>query len=455
MRAGIYARISLDKSGTALGVQRQEELCRERAAQRGWDVVEVYVDNDLSASSGKSRPAYERLLADLEAKKIDAVVTYAWDRITRRMAELVPFLDMQKRLGFEIANISAGDVDLSTSAGRTNALILGSIAQGEAERIGERVRAQKAQRAAMGIPHKGRHRLYGYDENWNIIEDEALIIKEAFVRRARGESITSICKDLNKRGIKTVSGNDWRSGTLSVTLTKPVYAGKIDFKGEIVADSIYSDIVDFELFTNAQTELANAKVGTNARKYLLSGILICSHCLTQMKGNPHNNMYRCAANYGGCGRISVRIKIADRWALFKAMEKHHEKPQEPISDARNYDAELDALNKKLGHVRKLAIDEILDTPSAAKEVKEIQAKINEVTKAKAKSGPKLSGPMKSYFDFYRSSLSQKRVFMGEYITNIKVGPSISRGNQPFNPARFEFFYTDGSSEVPDISQSLG
>ncbi len=455
MRAGIYARISLDKTGTALGVQRQEELCRERAAQRGWDVVEVYVDNDLSASSGKVRPAYERLLADLEAKRIEAVVTYAWDRITRRMAELVPFLDMQKRLGFEISNISAGDIDLSTSAGRTNALILGSIAQGEAERIGERVKAQKSQRASMGIPHKGRHRIYGYDANWNRIEDEALIIKEAFARRARGESVTSICKSFQERGIKTVSGKEWRSGTLSVTLTKPVYAGKVSFKGEIVADSIYPAIVDFDLWTNAQSELANAKAGTNARRYLLSGSLICSHCFTQMKGNPSNDMYRCAANYGGCGRISVRIKIADQWALFKAMGKHHEKPPQPVSGIRNYDAELDALDKKLAHVRKLAVDEILDTPTASKEVKEIQGKINEVTKARAKSRPKLSGPMRSYLEFHRSSLSQKRVFIGEYITNIKIGPAISRGNQPFNPARFEFFYTDGTSEVPDIAESLG
>ena len=63
-RVAIYARLSLDRDATGLGVARQEEECREYAAVRGWVVGEVYVDNDISATSGKRRPEFERLLAD-------------------------------------------------------------------------------------------------------------------------------------------------------------------------------------------------------------------------------------------------------------------------------------------------------------------------------------------------------------------------------------------------------
>lgn len=72
--AGIYVRISSDPDGTALGVERQARDCQELARSRGWRVASVYEDNDVSATRGKPRPAYARLLADLRAARIDAVV---------------------------------------------------------------------------------------------------------------------------------------------------------------------------------------------------------------------------------------------------------------------------------------------------------------------------------------------------------------------------------------------
>ncbi len=72
--AAIYARISSDQDGRGLGVQRQVEDCRKLASERKWVVAEEYVDNDVSAYSGKARPAYRRMLADLAAGERDAVI---------------------------------------------------------------------------------------------------------------------------------------------------------------------------------------------------------------------------------------------------------------------------------------------------------------------------------------------------------------------------------------------
>lgn len=72
--AAIYARISKDMYGEFLGVRRQEDLCRELADKKNWPVGEVYVDNDISAYQGKRRPAYGRMLSDLESGHRDAVI---------------------------------------------------------------------------------------------------------------------------------------------------------------------------------------------------------------------------------------------------------------------------------------------------------------------------------------------------------------------------------------------
>jgi DNA invertase Pin-like site-specific DNA recombinase len=77
-RAAIYTRISSDREGAGLGVERQEADCRALAEQLGWEIVAVHSDNDLSAYSGKPRPGYEALLADLRADVADAVI--CWHR---------------------------------------------------------------------------------------------------------------------------------------------------------------------------------------------------------------------------------------------------------------------------------------------------------------------------------------------------------------------------------------
>lgn len=91
--AAIYARISSDVEGSGLGVTRQLEDCRKLAESLGWSVAEEYVDNDLSAYSGKVRPGYERMLADLRDGERDAVIVYHVDRLTRRPIELEQFLE--------------------------------------------------------------------------------------------------------------------------------------------------------------------------------------------------------------------------------------------------------------------------------------------------------------------------------------------------------------------------
>src|SRR5690554_1503754 len=95
----VYARISQDRSGDELGVRRQLEDCRVEAERRGWTVAQEYVDDDVSAYSGKKRPAYEQMLTDLAEGRRDAVMVWHMDRLHRRPIELERFFEVCTRAG--------------------------------------------------------------------------------------------------------------------------------------------------------------------------------------------------------------------------------------------------------------------------------------------------------------------------------------------------------------------
>src|SRR5689334_5857294 len=117
VRAGIYARISSDREGDGLGVARQVEDCERLAQRKGWQVVGMYVDDDVSAWGGKKRPQYLRILEDLGARTIDGLLVYDLDRLHRQPRELEAFIDLCQRLQLtNVASVS-GDIDLTRSDG--------------------------------------------------------------------------------------------------------------------------------------------------------------------------------------------------------------------------------------------------------------------------------------------------------------------------------------------------
>src|SRR4051812_6879657 len=97
IRAGVYARISSDREGDNLAVGRQLADCEQLADSRGWQIVERYIDADISAWTGKRRPDYERLLSDIDDGLIDAVVVYHADRLHRHPRELEDFILLTDR----------------------------------------------------------------------------------------------------------------------------------------------------------------------------------------------------------------------------------------------------------------------------------------------------------------------------------------------------------------------
>lgn len=131
VRVGVYARTAYDGDGDGLAVRRQVAEGERFAAEKGWDVVETYVDNGISAKY-PSRPAFERMLSDIRAGRLDAIIASDLDRLTRRSVELMDLLDLCERHGVKHLATVRGDA--------ATAFIKGVAADEEVQKILQRVR---------------------------------------------------------------------------------------------------------------------------------------------------------------------------------------------------------------------------------------------------------------------------------------------------------------------------
>ena len=208
MRAALYARISHDALNEGLGVERQMADCRALAERRGWEVVAEHVNKHQrqhrfnQAAPGLRRPAGRG--ARRGGRGGGRLLQLPADPPG---AEYLDLIDLHRATGVDFKTCVSGDADLSTADGRAVALTLATWDQAEAERTSERVRRQAADRAARGRPHRGRYRTIGFDEYWQVVEEEAAVVREIFERRASGESSTSIARDLNDRGLRATSAS--------------------------------------------------------------------------------------------------------------------------------------------------------------------------------------------------------------------------------------------------------
>lgn len=298
-RAAIYVRISNDKAGAGLGVQRQEADCRAVAARLGWAVAEVIDDNDLSAyDRRKGRPGYKRLLAGLRSGEFTAVIAWHADRLHRRTAELEQFLDLIESTGAKVATVQGGDLDLSSPDGRMTAKLLATIAQREIEHGRERMIRAKAQAAASGQWRGGR-RPYGYeDDGVTIREDEAATIRYAATQVLAGRSMRALTAEVNAAGARTTTGKPFTGTTLRVVLLRARNAALIEHKGEVIGAAAWPPILDEDTWRAVVGILTDPARITNTgdgSPNLLTGVATCGVCgLACQAGKSRDlTVYRC------------------------------------------------------------------------------------------------------------------------------------------------------------------
>jgi site-specific DNA recombinase len=310
-RAGLYLRLSQDRSGESIGIDRQQELCEKLVADRGWTVADTYTDRDRSAYSGQRRPEYDRLLADVRAGTVTALVAVDQDRIARRLSELAPLLDLLREHDVPIVTTS-GDLDSTTSDGRLKLHILGSVAEHESGKKSERLLRQREQAARLGSYHGGR-RPYGYEaDGVTARKDEAKVIRDAVRRFLAGQSLLSIAARLNERRVPTANGCEWRVSTLRMLMTSPRLAGRRTFRGKDVGPAQWPSIVAYEDHLRVRRLIADPRIVKRGRppSRLLSSFVKCGLCGGVMHVSPNGDRgprYSCTKNPGmdNCGHLVV------------------------------------------------------------------------------------------------------------------------------------------------------
>lgn len=285
IRAYAYCRISLDSTGEALGVQRQLEACEKYITLRGWSFEGSYIDNSVSATNGKRRPEYERMLEDVHSGQVQAITVVRMDRLLRRPVELETFIELNESLGLILATTD-GELDLSTSAGRVVARILASLARQEVEVKSARQKSGHDQRAQRGLPWATR-RPFGFEAN--AVDHhpiEAGILKDAYRRLLIGESQSEIARHLTSI-ITTTVGNAWTQSTVRMVLMKPRNAGLLAHNGVVVGPGVWEPIVSEETWRLAVARMTSGRQpGGGAIKHLLIGAAYCGVC-----GGPARTAY--------------------------------------------------------------------------------------------------------------------------------------------------------------------
>jgi DNA invertase Pin-like site-specific DNA recombinase len=312
-QAGIYVRISSDPDGTRLGVERQLEDCRARCDSDGWVVVDVYEDNDRSAYRGKPRPEYRRMLGDIEAGRIDAVVVWALDRLTRRPREWEEFFDITDRAGDVAFATISGERDLSDPGDLMMVRLEGVLAARESTDKSKRHIRKALQLAEAGKVGGGGRRPFGFEPDRKTIrESEAVLIREAAKRLLAGESQGSVLREWEAQGVVTPTGGPWRYSTFRRMMQRPRLAGLREHQGEVIGPAEWEAIITPETHERLRVRLKGTgkhRVNRERLYMLTGGPVVCGRCgaaLIAARRDGKRTMV-CPSGPGkpGCGRISI------------------------------------------------------------------------------------------------------------------------------------------------------
>ena len=299
-RCAIYTRKSVDEGleqeYNSLDAQREsaENYIKSQKGS-GWVVLPEHYDDGGYSGGNMERPALKRLLADVEAGKIDIILIYKMDRLSRSLLDFMKLAEMLEKHNVSFVSVTQ-DINTSTSSGRMMLNILMTFAQYEREVIAERIRDKIAGAKRRG-KYCGGPPLLGYDVNpetkkLEINRKEAVIVKEAFQLYAKLGSVLDVARILNAKGYRTKSwtsrkgrrhpGQEFVLDTIYRMLNNVIYVGKVQHNGNLY-DGEQKAIIDQNLWDKVRFILnENAPVAPGMKKTAIAspfkGLMVCGYC---------------------------------------------------------------------------------------------------------------------------------------------------------------------------------
>ncbi|MDR6794329.1 DNA invertase Pin-like site-specific DNA recombinase [Pseudarthrobacter oxydans] len=402
LRAFIYARISQDRTGAGLGVTRQEEDCRLLAKRLGAEVLQVFTDSDISAYSGKRRPAYEEMLAAMQQGAADVILCWHLDRLTRSTRDLETYIDISEKSGIATHAVQAGELDLATPSGRAVARTLGAWARYESEMKSERQKRQRQQarengKWTGGVVPFGWHIVDGQPA---VHEKQAELLRYAVDQIYRGASVSSLVKHFDASGEKSPRGANWNHVSLLQMMLRPKIAGLREVDGEIVDDPVFPAIIGEERWRGVRALLKAPERRVsfdNNGRWLLSGLAFCECGSTVKIGATRDHrggrraVYRCKMT--GPGHINRAAENVDRYVnmLMPTLLRRRgagigaAAPQPSVANPGDLEAEANALRARLSEAASMAADGVLSMAQLGVMSKKLHSQLAEIEESMDKA----------------------------------------------------------------------
>jgi site-specific DNA recombinase len=434
MTAVTYCRISADKTGAGLGVERQAADCRDLALKLGLGEPEVLTDNDMSAYSGKKRPGYEELKAGLREGRWDTLIIWHVDRLCRNLRDLEDIVDLVNGK-VAVHTVKGGEIDLETPEGRMQARVLGSLARYESEHRSDRVRRAMRQNADLGKGHGGG-RPYGWtSREGDLVLAEAAIVAELTRRVIGGESCRSLARELRERGVPRPSGSQWNASIVKDTVIRARNCGWREHKGELTAPAAWPAIVSREEYDVANALLTAPERRTspgNAPARLMSGLMTCGVCGLPVRSGGEKKrgleriaVYRCVSG----GHVKRRVALVDDLvesyvlALLKREGIGTPTPAKTPDDAR---AKADAVRLQLDRLEDKWADETISRAGYIRNRDRLTTKLVGLERQEALE--RVPGPLEGVTPARWAALPlERRRAVVSYLVDVKLLPAKGAG----------------------------
>ena len=423
-----------DKDAESIDVQRSRNDAY--AETRNWTITVEYVDEGRSGADAM-RPDWRQLVDDIESGKVKRLVVREQARLVRDDFELLKFLQVVKATGLEVFD-SYGRPIINNMETKLRGLMDADYR----EQISKAVTAKRAHNAELGKPPAGGNRPYGYTHNYaELVSEEVKVLKDMAKRYLAGESLYSIAKDYNARGVFKYSGKPWKSDDISKFLGRAEYAGIRSYKGDEVAVGQWVPLWDKDqVKAEAYYRKLRVKLDSTdpwsrdtARKHLLVGVLYCGLCDRPLACKSPS--YWCSPAKGGCGKIVRNKPALEDYMLRRAYEELLQMPTIEVDEQEDPIAvELDRLQAEIDealaakNAGDITLKEFISMRSA------LQAQMGPLHRQQSRRAPLPVSDAQAFLD---ASTDKQRATIKRLHPVVSVMPTGKKGTR-FNPDQLVF-----------------
>lgn len=393
--AGLYPRVSTDDQvREGFSLDEQEKEMKKLCMYKNYQIYKVYREEGVSAKN-MNRPKFQEMMRDLKDGKINRIIVYKLDRLTRSIQDLEVICKLIEKYHCSLDSVSE-EINTDTAMGVFFIRMTTILAQLEIERTSERTKFGLKGAAKNG--HFCGKAPIGYRKiNKELVIDdlESEVVKEIFDDYVNGLSVCTITKKLNN---KNALNRNWRTTTIDRMLSNYIYCGDYLYGKRaknmkpIHLENICPAIIDKETFKMVQTQKErNLKNYTRKHTYVYMQKIVCSKCNKIMGGSSSTSKNKPTQIYYKCNCCNTRINekkiekplmlfLNDMLDYYLLIDNNFKSffNEDLNIEIDKYNKMLDKCNKKLKKIKEAYLDDLIDKDEFITEEKAIKPQINDL-----------------------------------------------------------------------------